>query len=100
MPLPFVPLALRIGLAAVAGYGFVRWVTPRAGEGRRDQRAEDALDDLGEGLLLHKTASGASPGARQQNASLRLKRIIGFRGREWEIDAGLIARLRFRERRQ
>ena len=48
MPLPFVPLALRIGLAAVAGYGFVRWVTPRAGEGRRDQRAEDALDDLGE----------------------------------------------------
>lgn len=99
MPLPFVPLALRIGAAAMAGYGFARWLGAQAGEGRRDQRAEDLLDDLDEGFLLHRPAPDLADGARQQNASLRLRRSIGFRGRQWDIDAGVIARLRVRERR-
>ena len=64
--------------------------------GRTDQRAEDALDELGEGLSLHQPADRVED--RQTNASARVRRVIRFRGRAWEIDAGLMARLRLRER--
>ena len=104
MPLPLAPLLLRIGALAVAGYGVARWISARSGDGRREQRAEDALDDLDEGLLTHSPKAAmrgeAAPGETvQRNASFRLRRSIGFRGRVWEIDAGLIARLRLKERR-
>ncbi len=100
MPLPIAPLLLRIGVAAAAGYGLARWVSARAGHGRADQRAEDALDDLDEGLFLRQAGEGAPGPATpaQHNATLRFRRVVGFRGREWEVDAGLIARLRLRER--
>lgn len=98
MPLPLaplVPLALRLGAVAAAGFAARRWLAARTHPGRTDQRAEDALDDLGEGLSLHR------PGDRgddsQTNATARLRRVIRFRGKEYELDAGLMARFRLRE---
>ena len=99
MPLPLarlLPLALRLGAVATAGYAVTRWVAARSFPGRTDQRAEDALDDLGEGLSLHKPADRAED--RQTSATARMRRVIRFRGRAYEVDAGLIARLRLRER--
>ena len=97
MPLaPLLPLALRLGAVAGAGYAVSRWVNARRFPGRTDQRAEDALDELGEGLSLHRPADRAED--RQTNLSARTRRVIRFRGRVWEIDAGLMARLRLRQR--
>ena len=99
MPLaPLLPLALRLGAVAGAGYAVTRWVSTRRFPGRTDQRAEDALDDLGEGLSLHRPADRAED--RQTNLGARSRRVIRFRGRVWEIDAGLIARLRLRQRNE
>lgn len=99
MPLPLAPLlpfALRVGAVASTTYAVARWVAARRFPGRTDQRAEDALDDLGEGLSLHCPADRAED--RQTNASARLRRVIRFRGRAWELDAGLMARVRLRSR--
>ena len=99
MPLPLAPLlpvVLRVGAVAAASYAVTRWVARATHPGRTDQRAEDALDDLGEGLTLHRPADRATD--RQTNATARLRRVIRFRGRTWELDAGLMARLRLRER--
>lgn len=99
MPLPLaplLPLALRVGLVATTTYAVTRWVAARSHPGRTDQRAEDALDDLGEGLSLHRPADRAED--RQANASARLRRTVRFRGRTWEIDMGGIARIRLRQR--
>ena len=97
MPLPlapFLPLMMRIGAVAVAGYAARRWIRSRAYPGRLDQRAEEALDDLDEGLtLLHPRGE---PDTRQTNATLRWRRTIGFRGRTWEVDAGVMARFSLR----
>lgn len=95
MPLPLLPIVLRLGAAAVAGYAASRWITTRSHRGRTDQRAEDALDDLDEGLALHRPHDRADD--RQANATARMRRVIRFRGRSWELDAGLMARLRLRE---
>jgi hypothetical protein len=98
MPLPLAPLlpiALRIGVVATTTWAVTRWVARATHPGRTDQRAEDALDDLGEGLSIHRPPDRAAD--RQMNASARLRRVIRFRGREWEVDAGLMARLRLRE---
>ncbi|MGA0539601.1 hypothetical protein [Neotabrizicola sp. VNH66] len=96
MPLPLFPIALRLGAAAMAGYAAGRWVLSNSHPGRLDQRAEDALDDLDEGLTLRRPQQRQPQG--QTNATARLRRVIRFRGREWELDAGLVARLRLRER--
>ncbi|GAB1361506.1 hypothetical protein MASR1M32_07420 [Rhodobacter sp.] len=99
MPLPLaplLPLALRLGAVAATGYAASRWLQKRSYPGRTDQRAEDALDDLGEGLSLHRPADRDDD--RQTNASARFRRVIRFRGRSYELDAGLLARLRLRER--
>ena len=103
MPLPLAPLlpiALRLGLVATTSYAVTRWVRARSHPGRTDQRIEDALDELGEGLSLHQPADRAAetPGDRQTNASARMRRVIRFRGKTWELDAGLMARLRLRQR--
>jgi hypothetical protein len=98
MPLPLaplLPLALRLGAVATAGYAATRWVRARSHPGRTDQRAEDALDDLGEGLSLHQPADRVED--RQRNMGLRLRRVIRLGGRKWEIDGSLIARLRLRQ---
>jgi hypothetical protein len=103
MPLPLAPLlpfALRIGSVAAVSFAAARWIGARSFPGRTDQRAEDALDDLGEGISLHRPADRAdvATGTSQTNASARMRRVIRFRGRAWELDAGLMARLRLRER--
>jgi hypothetical protein len=99
MPLPLaplLPLALRLGAAASFGFAVRAWVNRHRFPGRTDQRAEDALDDLGEGIALHRPADRGDD--RQSNASARLRRVVRFRGRIYELDAGLIARVRLRER--
>lgn len=98
MPLPFaplLPLALRLGVVATTTYALTRLVAS-AHPGRTDQRAEDALDELGEGLSLHRPADRAED--RQTNATARVRRVIRFRGQAYEIDAGLMARLRLKSR--
>jgi len=105
MPLPLAPLlpiALRIGMVATTTFALTRWVRARTHPGRTDQRAEDAFDDLGEGLSLHRPADRAADGGAdsQTNATARLRRVIRFRGRTWEFDAGLMARLRLRQRNE
>jgi hypothetical protein len=99
MPLPLAPLlpiALRVGMIATTTFALARWVKSHTHAGRTDQRAEDAFDDLGEGLSLHRPNDRADDS--QTNASARLRRVIRFRGKSWEFDAGLIARLRLREK--
>ena len=99
MPLPLaplIPLAVRLGLVATTSFAVTRWVRFATRPGRTDQRAEDALDELGEGLSLHRPADRAED--RQTNATARVRRVIRFRGRAYEIDAGLMARLRLRSR--
>lgn len=99
MPLPLaplLPLALRVGAVAATGLAASRWLRSRSFPGRTDQRAEDALDDLGEGLSLHRPADRAD--AQQANASLRVKRVIRFGGKTYEFDAGLLARVRLNEK--
>ncbi len=99
MPLPLAPLlpvALRLGAVATAGYALTRWVKARTHIGRTDQRAEDALDDLGEGLSVHRPTDRAEDS--QTSASARLRRVIRFRGKTWEFDTALMARIRLRQR--
>ena len=102
MPLPLAPILVRLGVAALAGYaaGRIGRGRPALHPGRRDQRAEDALDELDEGLSFHSPSdrSEAEPGVSQNNAAFRLRRTIGFRGRQWDVDAGAIVRLRLKER--
>jgi len=87
MPLPLVPIALGLSGAALAGWAAVR----RSAPARIDQRGEDALDDLPEGLATRRPADHRP----QANASARLVRRITLPGgRSYDIDAGLIARLR------
>lgn len=98
MPLPLAPLipvVIRFGVVATTTFALTRLVAA-AHPGRTDQRAEDALDELGEGLSLHRPADRAED--RQTNASARLRRVVRFRGRAYELDAGLMARFRLRER--
>lgn len=97
MPLPLaplIPLAVRFGVVASATWAVTRWVKARSHPGRTDQRAEDALDALDEGLALHRPADRAED--RQTNAAARVRRTIRFRGRIYELDAGLMARIRLR----
>jgi hypothetical protein len=89
MALPLVPIVLGISGAALAGWAAVRRSTPA----RIDQRAEDALDDLPEGLATRKPGDHRE----QTNATARMVRRITLPGgRRIEIDAGLIARLRIK----
>lgn len=101
MPLPLaplIPLVVRLGIVASTTWAVSRWVRSSTHPGRTDQRAEDALDDLGEGLTFHRPADRADD--QQTNASARVRRVIRFRGRSYELDAGLMARLRLRERKE
>ena len=94
MPLPLAPLAglvLRYGALALAAYA----VSRRLPRGTIDQRAEDALDDLAEGVTLHRPAD--RPG--QHNAQARFQRVVRFgaKGPGLEIEASAIGRLRLRK---
>lgn len=101
MPLPLaplIPLAVRLGLVASMTWAVTRWVRSATHPGRTDQRAEDALDDLGEGLSLHRPADRVED--RQTNATARVRRVIRFRGKTWELDAAGMALLRLRATRE
>ena len=70
MPLPLAPLAgvaIRYGAIALVAYGVKRALRP----GRVDQRAEDALDDMDEGLGLHRPADRG-----QTNTAARFRRVF------------------------
>ena len=92
MALPLAPIAgvaLRYGAVAVAAYVLTRQV----GRGRVDQRAEDALDELPEGVTAHR------PHDRDQvNGGARIRRTIrlGPTGPGVEVDLSAFGRLRFR----
>ena len=96
MPLPLVPIAafaLRTG--AVAG---AVWLVRRSlVAGRTDQRAEDALDDMSEGLALHRPADRAVDGTRQTNVASRFRRTLRWGDKGVEIDAALLGRLKIRK---
>jgi len=84
---PLAGLALRYGAVALTAYA----VSRSSGHGRRDQRAEDAMDDTGEGLHLRRDGE-------QMNASGRVRRVIrlGSTGPGVEIDATALSRIRIR----
>lgn len=91
MPLPLAPIAgfaLRYGTVALATYALARRVEP----GRRDQRAEDALDDVPEGVTFRKDPE-------QSSATGRMKRVVRLHsnGPGLEIDATSLARIRIRK---
>ncbi|MGH1369748.1 MAG: hypothetical protein ACRBCL_14135 [Maritimibacter sp.] len=91
MPLPLAPIAgfaLRYGTVALATYTFARSIEP----GRRDQRHEDALNDVDEGITFRR-------GADQANVTHRWKRVIRLKsgGPGLEIDATTLSRIRFRK---
>lgn len=94
MPLPLVPIAgvaLKYGAVALTAWATQRALRQAIRPGRTDQRSEDALDDLPEGLAAHR------PRDRDQgNSTLRLRRRIGFGAMQWDLDAGMIARIRLR----
>lgn len=99
MPLPLaplVPIALRLGAFAAAGWALRRALSGVAA-GRTDQRAEDALDDLAEGVAFHRPGDRAGDGLTQTNAAGRFRRTIRWgSGGGLEVDATLLARLRVR----
>ena len=91
MPLPLAPVtavALRYGAVAVAAYA----VSRKVHVGRRDQRAEDALDNLDEGIAMHRDGD-------QVNAAGRYRRVIrlGETGPAVEIDISGFGRFRIRK---
>lgn len=90
MPLPLAPIAgvaLRYGAVAVATYALTR----RVEIAPRDQRGEDAMDDVPEGVGLRRDGE-------QVNGAGRLKRTIRFgsTGPGVEIDATALGRIRVR----
>ena len=91
MALPLAPVALvaiRYGTVAVATYAFARQIE----RGRRDQRAEDALDDIPEGVTLRRDG-------RQTNATGRYRRVLRLKtgGPGVEIDFTSITRFSIRK---
>lgn len=92
MPLPLHPvaaLALRTGMLAVAVWALRRGID----RGRTDQRAEDALDDLDEGMALHRPADREG----QTNAGARFRRRLHWGDGGIEVDASMLARVRLRK---
>lgn len=89
MALPLVPTALvaaRYAAVGLAAYAAWRAATPA----RRDQRAEDVLDDLPDGATLHRDEEGT-------RGTLRWTRTVrGPSGPGVEIDLTALARLRLR----
>ncbi|MBK5932650.1 hypothetical protein C8N32_12014 [Rhodovulum imhoffii] len=90
MPLPLAPFAgaaLRYGAVALAVYALRSRMSPAP----RDQRVEDALDDLDEGVGLRRDPGQVSGGAR-----LRRTIRLGPDGPGVEVDATAFGRVRLR----
>ncbi|NUB45182.1 hypothetical protein GEU84_012350 [Fertoebacter nigrum] len=99
MPLPLAPIAvfaLRTGVAAAAVWAVRTAWAARQTPGRTDQRAEDALDAMDEGLALHRPADRRTDDESQTNAAARFRRTIRWGKRGVEVDAALLGRLRIR----
>ncbi len=91
MPVPLGPvaaLAFRTGMVALAVWAVRRGMQP----GRIDQRAEDALDDMDEGLALHRADD-----REQTNGAMRFRRRLEWNGGGVEIDAAMLGRVRIRK---
>lgn len=91
MALPLAPiagLALRYGAVALATYAISRNMDPA----RRDQRGEDALDDVPEGIASRREA-GQFSGTARWHRVIRL----GRNGPGVQIDATSIGRIRFKK---
>lgn len=91
MPLPLAPIAgfaIRYGAVALAAYGLRKALR----KGRTDQRAEDALDDMDEGVAMHRPADRS-----QTNAAARFRRVIRWGDTAIEIDAAALGRFRVRK---
>ena len=92
MALPVVPIAavaVRYGAVALAAWALTRQIAPA----RVDQRAEDALDELPEGVATRRAED-----REQHNATARFRRVIrlGSTGPAFEIDLAALGRLRLR----
>jgi hypothetical protein len=90
MALPIAPIAgfaLRYGAVALATYAATRTISVAP----RDQRAEDAHDDMAEGISMRRSSG-------QTNATARFRRVIriGTDGPGVEIDASALGRIKFR----
>lgn len=91
MPLPLAPIAVfavKYGTIAMTTYALARATEV----GRRDQRAEDALDDLPDGTTIRRDGD-------TRNVTARLRRVIrlGKDGPGVEIDASVLGRLKVKK---
>ena len=94
MALPLAPIAgvaLRYGAVALVAYVATR--RGRVPRGRTDQRAEDAMDELPEGVTAHHAAD-----RDQYNGTAHFRRTVrvGPHGPGVEIDISALGRLRLR----
>lgn len=96
MPLPLIPIMLRLSAVAIVGYVLKRTVSKRTHAGRIDQRTEDALDDLDEGLAVNRPLDRLNTDTRQTNTALRIKRVLRWGKSGIEIDAAILSRFRVR----
>ena len=91
MPLPLAPvagIALRYGAVALIAYSAAR----RIEKAPRDIRAEEAMDDVNEGMAMRRDNG-------QGNATARWRRIVrlGRNGPGLEIDVTNLTRVRYRK---
>lgn len=91
MPLPIAPiagLAIRYGAVALATYA----VSRRIERAHFDQRGEEAMDDVNEGLSVRRDAD-------QMNSAVRYSRTVrvGKTGPGLEIDVTALGRIRFKK---
>ena len=95
MALPLAPIAavaLRYGAVALTTYAIARSIE----RGRRDQRVEDAFDEMPEGLTVRHENDVEH---KQVNATGRMRRVIrlGENGPGIEVDAIGLTRIRFKK---
>ena len=93
MPLPLAPIAgiaLRYGAVAVATYAVTRRISIQ--KGHFDQRGEEAMDDVNEGVTVRRQPE-------QVNGTTRFRRVMRFGtdGTGIEIDITALGRIRFRK---
>ncbi|MGJ8582977.1 MAG: hypothetical protein ACSHXD_02690 [Marinosulfonomonas sp.] len=91
MPLPIAPIAgfaIRYGAVALATYA----VSRRIERAHFDQRGEEAMDDVNEGLSVRRDAD-------QMNSAVRYSRTVrvGKTGPGLEIDVTALGRIRFKK---
>lgn len=96
MPLPLLPIVLRLSTVAIAGYALKRTISARTFAGRTDQRTEDALDDLDEGLAVNRPLDRVNADTSQTNTALRIKRVLRWGKVGFEIDVAFLSRFRAR----